>query len=118
MKLINNSKDYLVKNPRSKPGIWFSIQFVSSTMPENPLEGELRITSDSGEELCVVQASDYERQTIIGEVLTLTNEPEPEPTPAPEPVPIEPEPDPDEDRDAMLVDLEYRITLLELGVTE
>ena len=26
--------------------------------------------------------------------------------------------DPDADRDAMLVDLEYRITLLELGVTE
>lgn len=36
----------------------------------------------------------------------------------PEPEPVEPEPTPDEDRDAMLVDLEYRVTLLELGVNE
>lgn len=36
----------------------------------------------------------------------------------PEPTPAEPEPTPDDDRDAMLVDLEYRVTLLELGVNE
>lgn len=35
------------------------------------------------------------------------------PDPDPEPIPI---PTPDEDRDALLVDLEYRTTLLELGV--
>ena len=35
-----------------------------------------------------------------------------------EPEPEEPEPTPDDDRDAMLVDLEYRVTLLELGVNE
>lgn len=36
----------------------------------------------------------------------------------PEPEPEEPEPTPDDDRDAMLVDLEYRVTLLELGVND
>lgn len=36
----------------------------------------------------------------------------------PEPEPVEPEPTPDDDRDAMLVDLEYRVTLLELGLEE
>lgn len=114
MKLITNGGEFPVKSPRGKFGEWFSLRLLGEERPELPLEGELRITSDSGEELCVVQASDYERQTIIGEVLTLTNEPEPEPTPAPEPVPQEPTPD--EDRDTMLVDLEYRVTLLELGV--
>lgn len=34
--------------------------------------------------------------------------------PAPEPTP-EPEPTADEDRDAMLIDLAYRVTMLELG---
>ena len=36
---------------------------------------------------------------------------------AEQPEPVEPEPTPQEDTDAMLVDHEYRITLLELGVT-
>lgn len=34
-----------------------------------------------------------------------------------EPEPVQPEPTPQEDMDAMLVDHEYRLTLLELGVT-
>jgi hypothetical protein len=37
--------------------------------------------------------------------------------PDPEPDP-EPEPDPQDDTDAMLVDLDYRVTLLELELTE
>ena len=36
---------------------------------------------------------------------------------AEQPEPVEPKPTPQEDTDAMLVDHEYRITLLELGVT-
>lgn len=36
----------------------------------------------------------------------------------PEPELVEPMPTPDDDRDAMLVDLEYRVTLLELGILE
>lgn len=37
-----------------------------------------------------------------------------------EPIPesVEVEPSADEDRDAMIIDLEYRVTLLELGVNE
>lgn len=42
---------------------------------------------------------------------TFEHIPEPEPEP-------DPQPTAEEDRDAMLVDHEYRLTLLELGVTE
>lgn len=34
----------------------------------------------------------------------------------PTPEPIIPEPNPDDDRDELLVDLEYRVTMLELGL--
>ena len=52
----------------------------------------------------------------IGGVMTVTSWtagtiPEPEPEP-------EPEPTPQEDTDAMQVDHEYRMTMLELGLTE
>lgn len=36
----------------------------------------------------------------------------------PEPAPVEDEPTPQDDTDAMLIDHEYRLTLLELGLTE
>lgn len=36
----------------------------------------------------------------------------------PEPAPVEDEPSPQDDTDAMLIDHEYRLTLLELGLTE
>ena len=36
----------------------------------------------------------------------------------PEIIPIEPEPTPQEDTDAFLIDHEYRLTLLEPGLTE
>ena len=39
------------------------------------------------------------------------------PLPIPEPEPVAEPPTPQEDADALLVDHEYRITLLELGVT-
>lgn len=42
--------------------------------------------------------------------------PLPLPPDPPEP-PVLPQPTPDEDRDAMLVDLDYRLTMLELGGT-
>ena len=55
----------------------------------------------------------------IGGVMTVTAwapgtipEPEPEPEPEQEPTP------PQDDTDSMLVDHEYRLTLLELGMTE
>ena len=103
MKLITNGGEYSVKSPRGKFGEWFSLVLLDEGRPELPIEGELRVESDGGSVLCIIETEDFARQLIRGDVLTLTNEPEP---------------DPDEDRDAMLVDLEYRITLLELGVTE
>lgn len=36
----------------------------------------------------------------------------------PEPAPVADEPSPQDDTDAMLIDHEYRLTLLELGLTE
>ena len=116
MKLITRAGEYPVKSPRGKTGEWFSLRLLGEERPELPLEGELRVESEGGSVLCIIETEDFTRQLIRGDVLTLTNEPEPEPEPIPEPEPTEP--DPDEDRDAMLVDLEYRITLLELGVTE
>ena len=118
MKLITNGGEYSVKSPRGKTGEWFSLVLLDEGRPELPIEGELRVESDGGSVLCIIETEDFARQLIRGDVLTLTNEPEPEPEPIPEPEPTEPDPDPDEDRDEMLVDLEYRITLLELGVTE
>lgn len=118
MKLIINGGEYPVKSPRGKTGEWFSLVLLGEGRPELPIEGELRVESDGGSVLCIIETEDFARQLIRGDVLTLTNEPEPEPEPIPEPEPTEPDPDPDEDRDEMLVDLEYRITLLELGVTE
>lgn len=35
---------------------------------------------------------------------------------SPPPPPADPEPTPDEDRDELIVDLDYRVTILELGV--
>ena len=116
MKLITNGEEYAVKAPRGKFGEWFSLRLLGEKRPELPLEGELPVESDSGELLCFIETEDFARQFMRGDVLTFTNEPEPEPVPEPEPE--EPEPTPDDDRDAMLVDLEYRVTLLELGVTE
>ena len=117
MKLITNGGEYPAKSPRGKTGEWFSLRLLGEGRPELPLEGELRVESDSGELLCFIETEDFARQLIRGDVLTFTNEPEPEPEPT-EPEPTEPEPTPDDDRDAMLVDLEYRVTLLELGILD
>lgn len=94
MKLLIDGNVYEAKRPQIRPGEWFSIRIIGEAFPELPVEGELRVASDSGEELCVVQTSDYIRQTLVGNVLTMTNEPEPEPVPEPEPK--EPEPGADE----------------------
>ena len=90
MKLITNGGEYPVKSPRGKFGEWFSLRLLGEERPELPLEGEVRIESDSGELLCFIETEDFARQFIRGDLLTFTNEPEPEPVPEPEP--IEPEP--------------------------
>lgn len=76
-----------------------------------PVSGEIVLCADDGFVLRTDNTADYLRQTFENGVLTLTNAPEPEPV-----EPSEPEPTPQDDADAMLVDHEYRITLLELGV--
>lgn len=79
-----------------------------------PVSGEIALCADDGFILRTDKAEDFLRQTFEGGVLTLTNAPIPAPV---EPVePVEPEPTAQDDTDAMLVDHEYRITLLELGV--
>ena len=84
MKLISSGGEYPVKSPRGKFGEWLSLRLLGEERPELPLEGELRVESDSGELLCFIETEDFARQLIRGDVLTFTNEPEPEP--------VEPEP--------------------------
>lgn len=79
-----------------------------------PVSGEVALYADDGFLLRTDTVEDYLRQTFLNGVLTLTNVPEPEPATEP----FDPEPTAQDDIDAMLVDHEYRLTLLELGVTE
>ena len=67
---------------------------------EPPVAGTVTLCADSGFELAMQQTGDYARQTLVGDVLTLTNLPEPEPMPDP------PEPQLDD------------ITALQLAVAE
>ena len=87
-------------------------------LPEDfpfPIEGEITLCADDGFVMRTDNVADYLRHTFENGVLTLTNVPEPEPLPEPEPTP---EPTLEEDTAAMLVDHEFRLTLLELGITE
>ena len=85
-------------------------------LPEDfpaPVEGEIALYADDDFLLRKDNTADYLRQTFEDGVLTLTNEPEPEPV-----EPVDPEPTAQDDTDAMLIDHELRLTLLELGLTE
>lgn len=76
-----------------------------------PVSSTISLHADDGFTLVEdINPEDYARQTYNGGVLTLTNEPEPEPYVPPEPQ--EPEPTQEE----YLVDLDYRLSLIELGV--
>lgn len=88
-------------------------------LPEDfpaPISGEVVLCADDGFVMRTDNSNDYLRQTFENGVLTLTNVPEPEPITPEEPVEPDYTPTPQDDTDAMLVDHEYRITLLELGV--
>ena len=78
-----------------------------------PVSGEIVLCADDGFVMRTDYAEDYLRQTFENGVLTLTNEPEPEPVPE-----REDSPSFADDTVAMLVDHEYRLTLLELGISE
>lgn len=78
-----------------------------------PVSGEIELCANDGFVLRTDSVADYRRQSFENGVLLLTNAPEEPGTPTPEP-----QPDPQADIDAMLIDHEYRLTLLELGLTE
>ena len=75
-----------------------------------PVEGEIVLCANDGFELVRIDPADFERQIYEGNTLTLTNEPEPEPQPEPEPEEAEPT------IEEYLIDLDYRLSLIELGV--
>lgn len=86
-------------------------------LPEDfpvPVEGEITLCADDGFVLRKDNTADYLRQVFEDGILTLTNVPEPDPETEPETS----TPTAQDDTDAMLVDHEYRITLLELGLSE
>lgn len=85
---------------------------------ENPLPlcGLVELAQDDGFVLFSCEVADFARVSYADGTLILSNEPELEPPPVPE-EPVERPPTPDEDRDALLVDLDYRLTLVELGIS-
>lgn len=95
-----------------RPGKTMNYRGLPDDFPA-PVEGEIALYADDGFLLRKDNTADYLRQTFEGGVLMLTNMPEPMPE-----EPVVHEPTAQEDTDAMLIDHEYRLTLLELGVTE
>jgi len=77
------------------------------------LGATVSLQDDSGFVLCEIPAAGYARKFVEGTSLVLTNTPEPE---AVEETPEAMEPTAQEDANSLLVDHEYRLTLLELGV--
>lgn len=78
-----------------------------------PVSGSIELCANDGFVLRTDSVADYRRQSFENGVLLLTNALEEPGAPTPEP-----QPDPQADIDAMLVDHEFRLTLLELGLTE
>lgn len=81
-----------------------------------PVDGEIILCADDGFVLRTDKVSAYLRQAFQEGVLTLTNVPEA--VDVEEETEVEDEPSEADDTAAMLVDHEYRLTLLELGLTE
>lgn len=113
MYITYNNKDYPCK---CRVGQTMVYSGLPDDFPEE-ISGEIVLKADNGFVLRTDRAEDYLRQTFENGILTLTNTPEPEPTIETENE-IEVEPTAQDDVDAMLVDHEYRLTLLELGVNE
>lgn len=109
MYILYNSKKYPCK---CRPAATMRYTGLPEDFPA-PVSGEVALYADDGFLLRTDNTADYLRQTFGDGVLTLTNTPEPEPAPEPDP-----EPTAQDDTDAMLVDHEFRLTLLELGLTE
>lgn len=66
--------------PRDGMAVFYGVEGL-----ELLVAGAVTLCTDSGFVLAEQDAGDYVRQTLEGNVLTLTNLPEPEPVPEPEP---------------------------------
>lgn len=75
--------------------------------------GVLRLCVDDGFEMKSIDVSGYLRWEMVGDTLTITNEPVPEPPPTPEPV--EPEASVEDALVAEVVDLRYEVERMKLG---
>lgn len=83
----------------------------------NPFPGSIALTEEQAATL--IRYNGFVDVTKIGDTVTVTPNAEAwEAWKASLPADSAPQPTVEEDRDAMLVDHEYRLTLLELGVTE
>jgi hypothetical protein len=108
MYILNQGNKYSCKNyiNTSKYVIFEGI--------EEPIEhftGVITLCQDDGFILAEEDVSKYAKQTFVNCILTLTNEPEPEPQsdpPSNPPTTV--------DMAEMLLDLEFRTSLLEMGV--
>lgn len=115
MKLIVNNEEYpCTGKPSFGSVVRFNLPMDKPDVEE--LSGTIKLCSNDGFVLREIVSENYMRWYISGDTLVGTNAPEPEPVePTPEP---EPEPSAQDDVDAMLIDHEYRLTLLELGLVE
>lgn len=87
-----------------------------SVEPQPDVSGLIRMYRDDGFEMSTDNADSFAKHTYTGTLLVLSNIPDPVPVPEPEPGPYVPTEQ--DDTNAMLVDHEYRLTLLELGLTD
>lgn len=106
MYILYNNEKYICT---CRPSETMAYHGLPVTFPA-PVSGEIVLCADDDFVMRTDYAEDYLRQTFEDGVLTLTNEPEPKP--------IAVEPSFEDDTSAMLIDHEYRLTLLELGISE
>lgn len=111
MYIQNKTKKYLCAGYFSTP------QTVSFTGVERltlPISGEIKLVSEDNDLVLATQdCGDYARQVYENGVLTLTNEAEPVPEPTPEP---QPQPPSTADMAEAMIDLDTRVSMLEMGV--
>lgn len=117
--LINNTRYTCSKRIRKAQ----YIRYLTVTPDVDPdgVTGKIGMYRDDGFLLCEDDADSYQRKLYSGTLLTLTNEPEEEPLTLlddTESVVVVQEPTVEDDLMAMSIDHEYRLSLLEMGLTE